>query len=388
MNKPNKIETNLDNFPAALAPLCEIDHWVLWRWVLRKGKWTKPPFMATVPKCNAKNNDPATWASYQATAAAAGTADGVGFMLLDTPFAAIDLDHCVDGDEIDPWAKALVDAANGAYVERTPSGEGLRIIGIGVGEKLHRKFKIEGAREGAAIEVYRDCERYITITGAQLGECKEIPELDLLDKIVAEYGNKNGFDFNKASASVNYDEIIQSGAPAGADVSAVFHQVIGHLSAKGLTVDKIVEELSKWPNGIARRYAGRLRGEIERSFEKWQAKRKINANNSNAAVPNPTNHRRGRHATRTASRSPPAPTPGAPFWHSMSCAVMTYSTTSASLKGRSSLIFLISTWWSMTCDGRFTSLSISIPARTTCLMPSNSCASKISSTRSRIIWTA
>ena len=128
--------------------------------------------MATAPKRKAKNNDPATWASYETAVAAAKTADGIGFALLDTPYVAVDLDHCLDGDEIDPWAKALVEEANGAYIERTPSGEGLRIIGLGSGEKLHRKWKIEGAREGAAVEVYRACERYITITGAQIGECE------------------------------------------------------------------------------------------------------------------------------------------------------------------------------------------------------------------------
>jgi len=74
-----------------------------------------------------------------------------------------------------------------------------------------------------------------------------------------EQSGRNGFDFNKAGTSVDYDEVIRSGAPAGADVSAVFHATIGHLSAKGLSVDKIVEVLSKWPNGIARRYAAAAR---------------------------------------------------------------------------------------------------------------------------------
>jgi hypothetical protein len=290
MSKPNKVETNLASFPAALAPLCKLDHWVLWRWEQRKGKWTKPPFMATDPRRKAKNNDPATWTSYATAVAAASKADGIGFALLDTPFDAVDLDHCLTGEEIDPWAKVWIEQANGAYVERTPSGEGLRIIGFGNGEKLHRKWKIEGAREGAAIEIYRGCERYITITGAQLGDCKELSQLDLLDKIAAEYDGKgwdssNGFDFNKAGASIDYDEIIRSGAPEGADASAVFHATIGHLYAKGLSVDKIVEELSKWPNGIARRYAGRLRGEVERSFEKWQSKRKIRGSSAGTAEP-------------------------------------------------------------------------------------------------------
>jgi hypothetical protein len=172
MTKPNRIETNLENFPRALAPLCKIDHWVLWRWEQRKGVWTKPPYMAMDPWRKAKNNDPTTWASYEVAASAAKGADGIGFALLDTPFAAIDLDHCIADGEIDPWAKAWIEAANGAYVEMTPSGEGLRIIGLGTGDKLHRKWKIEGARMGAAIEIYRGCERYITVTVRNLATAR------------------------------------------------------------------------------------------------------------------------------------------------------------------------------------------------------------------------
>jgi Virulence-associated protein E len=281
MKKPNKVETKLEDFPLALAPLCQIDHWVIWRWEERKGKWTKPPYMAKAPKRKAKNNDPATWASYQTAVAAADKADGIGFALLDTPFVAIDLDHCVDGDAIDPWAKDWIEEANGAYVERTPSGEGLRIIGIGSGEKLHRKWTIDGAREGAAIEVYRGCERYITVTGAQLGDCKELSELDLLDKIAASYDQKKkpngkGFDFNKAGTQIDYDEIIRSGAPNGRR-SELFQACVWHLAAKGLSVEKIIATFGQYPNGIGAKYAGRLQAEVERSFSKWQADRTIPA---------------------------------------------------------------------------------------------------------------
>ena len=65
----------------------------------------------------------------------------------------------------------------------------------------------------------------------------------------------------------------------------MFHAVIGHLCAKGASIETIVEALSKWPNGIARRYAGRLHGEVERSFKKWQSKRKIHVDRG-AAEPN------------------------------------------------------------------------------------------------------
>jgi Virulence-associated protein E len=293
-NKPNRITTKLENFPLALAPLCQLNHWVLWRWELRKNVWTKPPYMAANPRRKAKNNDPATWAPYPTAVETLkrtnGTMDGIGFALPDTPFDVVDLDHCLDPKTgtVDKWAAGWVNAANGAYVERTPSGAGLRIIGLGSGEKLHRKWSVKSAREDAAIEIYRGCERYITVTGAQLGECRELAQLDLLEKIQAHYDTKQtdaGFDFNKAGASaklpkVDYDTVIKDGAPADcSDVSALFHSVVGHLAAK-MSIDAIVDERSRWPKGIARRYAGRLRGEVERSFEKWQRKRKIHVDES------------------------------------------------------------------------------------------------------------
>lgn len=226
--KPNRIATNLENFPLALAPLCQLNHWVLWRWELRKDAWTKPPYMAVNPRRKAKNNDPATWAPYptavETLKRANGAMDGIGFALPDTPFDVVDLDHCLDPKTgtVDEWAATWVNAANGAYVERTPSGAGLRIIGLGTGEKLHRKWSVKGPRKDAAIEIYRGCERYITVTGAQLGECKELAPLNILDKIKAHYDTKQtdaGFDFNKAGAStkrpkIDYERRDQ-GRPAG-----------------------------------------------------------------------------------------------------------------------------------------------------------------------------
>ncbi len=314
-DKPKTYNGDLANLPPALAPLCQIDHWVVWRWELKNGKWTKPPYMAANPGRHAANNDPATWASYQAAATTAqnGKVNGIGFALPGTPFDVVDLDHCVDPGtgKVDPWAQTWLNAANGSYVERTPSGEGLRIIGFappfpvsqkfsvsqngknegngkkpGAMRKLHRKWEVTdaGAREGAAIEVYRSCERYITVTGLQVGACATLGQTDdLLEKIAATYDAKKsggGFDYNKTgrqNSSIDYEDVIQNGAPAGSDVSAVFHSVVGHLHAKGMSVDEIVDELSKWVNGIGQRYAGRLRGEIERSFEKWQRKRRIEA---------------------------------------------------------------------------------------------------------------
>ena len=40
-----------------------------------------------------------------------------------------------------------------------------------------------------------------------------------------------------------------------------------------MSVEQILAELEQYPHGIGEKYAGRLREEVERSFEKWQAER-------------------------------------------------------------------------------------------------------------------
>jgi len=119
--------------------------------------------------------------------------------------------------------------------------------------------------------------------GLQVGECKQLGHANgLLEQIQAQLeadATKHSGGESKrngaAGTSIDYDTIIRDGAPSGADVSAVFHSIVGHLSGKGMSIDEIVEELGRWPHGIGQRYAGRLRQEVERSFEKWTAKRRI-----------------------------------------------------------------------------------------------------------------
>jgi putative DNA primase/helicase len=41
----------------------EIPNWVVWKYVLRDGKWTKPPFDAKTGR-SAKSTDPSTWTTF------------------------------------------------------------------------------------------------------------------------------------------------------------------------------------------------------------------------------------------------------------------------------------------------------------------------------------
>jgi hypothetical protein len=84
-----------------------IGRWVVWRYELRDGKWTKPPFQAATDQ-RASHSDPATWSPFNtATAAyAAGGYDGIGLVLTDEDdLCAVDLDHVIEPDSgvIEPW---------------------------------------------------------------------------------------------------------------------------------------------------------------------------------------------------------------------------------------------------------------------------------------------
>jgi hypothetical protein len=295
--KPHTYIADITQLPKALERITKLKRWVVWRWELRSKKngveaWTKPPYQCSKPKAAAKSNDPATWGTYQAAIAvvAAGDADGIGFMLKDSEVAAADLDHVRDAQtgELIDWAKGLcVEADNlGLYQEITVSGAGLRFIGLAHGSALHRKFTFN-RKSGAGVELYRNCARYITISGLQQGACEQMSDIDgYLDILLTRYSNPSQqadpLDFNTAGTQFDYyQNIIENGAPEG-ERSEKFQEVVWHLASAGWSIEQIVDELAKHPNGIGLKYAARLLAEVTRSFSKWQGRRRTGAMGSGA----------------------------------------------------------------------------------------------------------
>jgi primase-polymerase (primpol)-like protein len=209
--KPPTYVADLTHLPKALERITGQKRWVVWRWEKRVKKngvetWTKPPYQCSYPLIAAKSNDPNTWGTYQAAIAAveAGLADGIGFMLKDSDVAAADLDHVRDAQTGEPlgWAKRLCLEADslGLYREITVSGSGLRFIGLSQGDELHRKFTFNRS-SGAGIELYRNCGRYITISGLQEGSCEGMGQIgDYLDQLVARF-NRQQYPHRASSIS-------------------------------------------------------------------------------------------------------------------------------------------------------------------------------------------
>lgn len=129
--------------------------WVRWRIENRNGKPTKAPIQADGHY--ASSTDPSTWATLAAVRASK-EGDGIGFVL-GNGYAGIDLDHClIDGQPTDA-ARAFLSSYPDHYIEISPSGDGLHILGTdepGPGSKR--------TINGLSVERY-STGRYFTMTG-------------------------------------------------------------------------------------------------------------------------------------------------------------------------------------------------------------------------------
>lgn len=143
MDKRAFIDRVRSNFPDKLI---ELDQWVCWRVETRDGDPTKVPY--AINGLRAESDNPATWAKFDEVCAAylSGNYAGVGFMFSEhDPYAGIDFDKCVDGQEIDPrragWMRQL-----DSYSEYSQSKTGIHTIVIGhlpPGRRKSRELNVE-----------------------------------------------------------------------------------------------------------------------------------------------------------------------------------------------------------------------------------------------------
>ncbi|MFJ5089982.1 DNA primase [Streptomyces sp. NPDC088674] len=148
------------------------------RWVRRSA--AKVPL--TVGGAVASSTNSATWSAHRAAArSTAGV--GLGFVLDGDGVVVVDLDHCltVEG-ALKEWARPVVEAASGCWVERSVSGEGLHIWGVGRLPGSGRRLPLAG---GGTAEVYGS-GRYIAVTGQTWGGApRRLGDLqDLIDALL------------------------------------------------------------------------------------------------------------------------------------------------------------------------------------------------------------
>lgn len=161
------MKVNFANIPHELV---NRNQWLVWRYEDKGGKrLTKVPYQPNGQY--AKSNDPATWSDLQLCRKAyeIGQFDGIGFCFAKGDnLMGIDLDHCLVEDKPKSWAQEILEDFPGAYVERSPGGEGLHIWCTGVPIRTgSKKWKNDdGIAEGIEIYIHTS-PRYLTVTGDQ-----------------------------------------------------------------------------------------------------------------------------------------------------------------------------------------------------------------------------
>ena len=114
---------NVENIPTYLKKDAS---WRNFRYEERKGNMTKVPYNpATGYK--AYVNKPETFTDFDTAVLALKDYDGLGIRV-DGIIIAIDLDHCIKDGKLTTQAAYIVSHFKNTYIERSPSGTGLRII--------------------------------------------------------------------------------------------------------------------------------------------------------------------------------------------------------------------------------------------------------------------
>ena len=258
--------------PPALDPLTKEQRWVGWRWIKGKdGKLTKPPFRADAPHLHASSTDPSTWSPLEVVMGAycRGEVDGIGFALSGSDYSALriwTIPALPHSGVLDPWAAEQI-RLSGSYAEVTPSDEGTRVIGRASGAPLHKKYSVPG--NGAlSCELYRRADRYITITGQQIGNVTELADIDArIDALHAELEGakqakgakqgarqgKNGNNGKSGKQQHDLDALIKDGCGQdfGGDRSRATWYVIHQLLKQGRSSGDIVGILIDPANGIS-----------------------------------------------------------------------------------------------------------------------------------------
>jgi hypothetical protein len=152
--------------PDCLRRFADTPAWVCWT----SGKVPVGPHTGR----EAETDNPATWgvlAAAQKRLAYTPALRGVGIVSAGVPdLVFIDLDDCLDPatGHVTQAAGRLLTECSGTYSEITPSGAGLRIIGIApeAPASFGRKGVLPG---GLKAEAYRATARYLTVTGNRFG---------------------------------------------------------------------------------------------------------------------------------------------------------------------------------------------------------------------------
>jgi putative DNA primase/helicase len=151
-----------------------------WRYETRDGRLTKVPYNPkTGTRASVKDNN--TFADYETAIEKVNNYDGIGIKV-DGKIIAIDLDHCIENNNLCSWASDIVSHFDNTYIETSPSGNGLRIILLAPNGYKYDKDNYYIKKGDVEVYVAGATNSFVTITG------NAIQELDVAE-------NTDGFQW-------------------------------------------------------------------------------------------------------------------------------------------------------------------------------------------------
>lgn len=166
-----------------------------WKYEMRNGKQSKVPYMANGKRAN--STDRRCFTGFDRVCTSLDGFDGIGIGLFDDLFA-IDIDHCITDGIMSDMAKDITDIMN-CYTEYSPSGSGIRIIGVADGlsyDKTH--YFINNHRLGLEVYVAGYTQKFVTVTGNAIRKCdlteRSCELMTVLDKYMVKSDRMQAMD--------------------------------------------------------------------------------------------------------------------------------------------------------------------------------------------------
>ena len=156
---------DIKNIPAKLKSDCRF---CVWRFEKRSGQKTKMPYNPANGD-RARINDLRTFADFKTTlmAYAMGGYDGIG-IAVGNGIGAFDIDHCIREDgTLNDTAATVLSIFPTAYVEKSPSGKGLRGFFCVPEDFVYDKtiYYINNRSKGLEVYMPGATNRFVTVTG-------------------------------------------------------------------------------------------------------------------------------------------------------------------------------------------------------------------------------
>ena len=255
--------------PEAIAhDLKAIGQWVVWRAMLKDGKWTKPPYDAKT-EAAASTDDPTTWTDFETALSTyqRGGYDGIGLVLTeDLSLVGFDFDHCAPGGAIAPEVKGYLDKLQ-TYAEFSPT-DGIRALAFGRKPGERCKLPSKG------YEIY-ETGRYLTITGHPVNGHARVEERQqeieaVYRAIFPEKKTSTGGKGPSSSVGMEDHELLEKAfrSSNGSRIQALYNGDTAGYSSQSEADQALCNHLAFW--------TGRDAGRMDRIFrssglmrEKW-----------------------------------------------------------------------------------------------------------------------